>query len=146
MQELVVESLRACPWLAASARPVAAGATIAGWLVPVVWTRPAAPRRAVPGPGRPQLRAGAGGTRALTRWCGARAGRVRAPAGRLRLCVLFQISDELIPGLEQFLLVDDVVAVEDGAGLVAGQEHGDPLGQGRNAGSYTYPDMRWTAT
>ena len=25
-------------------------------------------------------------------------------------------------------LVDDVVAVEDGAALVAGQEHGDPLG------------------
>ena len=101
--------------------------------------------QAVPGPGRPQLRAGAGGTRALTPWCGARAGRVRAPAGCLRLCVLFQIGDELIPGLEQFLLVDDVVAVEDGAGLVAGQEHGDPLGQGCNAGSYTYPDMRWTA-
>ena len=31
-------------------------------------------------------------------------------------------------GVEQFLLVDDVVAVEDGAALVAGQEHGDPLG------------------
>ena len=50
---------------------------------------------------------------------GREAGRVRAPAGR-RLCVLRQIGDQLIPGLEQFLFVDDVVAVEDGAGLVAG--------------------------
>ena len=51
-------------------------------------------------------------------------------AGRLtgRLCVLLQIGDQLVAGLKQFLLVDDVVAVEDGAGLVAGQEHGDPLG------------------
>ena len=39
--------------------------------------------------------------------------------GRLRL--LRQIGDELVPGVEQFLLVDDVVAVEDGAALVAGQ-------------------------
>ena len=50
------------------------------------------------------------------------------PATRRRLCVLRQIGDQLVPGLEQFLLVDDVVAVEDGAALVAGQEHGDPLG------------------
>ena len=55
------------------------------------------------------------------------AGRVRPPAGR-RLCVLRQILNELVAGLEQFLFVDDVVAVEDGAGLVAGQEHGDALG------------------
>ena len=48
---------------------------------------------------------------------GARAGRVRAPAGRLR--VLRQIGDQLVPGLEQFLFVDDVVPVEDGAALVA---------------------------
>ena len=54
------------------------------------------------------------------------AGRVRASAGRLRL--LRQIGDQLVPGVEQFLLVDDVVAVEDGAALVPGQEHGDPLG------------------
>ena len=32
---------------------------------------------------------------------GGGAGRVRAPAGRLRL--LFQILDELVAGLEQFL-------------------------------------------
>ena len=44
-------------------------------------------------------------------------GRVRAPAGRLRLCVLLQVGDQLVAGLEQFLLVDDVVAVEDSAGL-----------------------------
>ena len=57
---------------------------------------------------------------------GSGAGRVRAPAGRLRLPR--QIGDELVAGVEQFLFVDDVVAVEDGAALVAGQEHGDPLG------------------
>ena len=57
---------------------------------------------------------------------GGGAGRVRAPAGRP--CLLRQILDELVPGVEQFLFVDDVVAVEDGAGLVAGQEHGDALG------------------
>ena len=51
---------------------------------------------------------------------------MRAPAGRLRL--LRQIGDELVAGLEQFLLVNNVVAVEDGATLVAGQEHGDPFG------------------
>ena len=60
---------------------------------------------------------------------GARGGRAgRSGATRRRLCVLRQIGDQLVPGLEQFLLVDDVVAVEDGAGLVAGQEHGDALG------------------
>ena len=58
---------------------------------------------------------------------GARAGRVRAPAGR-RLCVLLQIGDQLVAGVVQFLLVDDVITVEDGAALVAGQQHGDPLG------------------
>ena len=65
------------------------------------------------------------------RRCGARdggAGWVGPPAPRRRLCVLRQIGDQLVAGLEQFLFVDDVVAVEDGAGLVAGQEHGDALG------------------
>ena len=42
-----------------------------------------------------------------------------------RLC---QIGGQLIAGREQFLLVDDVVAVEDGAGLVPGEEHGDAFG------------------
>ena len=56
--------------------------------------------------------------------------QVRAPAGRLRL--LRQIRDELVPGVEPFLLVDDVVAVEEGAALVAGQANGDPL---RHAGA-----------
>ena len=51
---------------------------------------------------------------------------MRAPAGRPRL--LRQIRDELVPGVEQFLLVDEVVAVEDGAALVPDQEHGDALG------------------
>ena len=41
--------------------------------------------------------------------------RAKMAAGR-RLCVLRQIDDELVASLEQFLLVDDVVAVEDGAG------------------------------
>ena len=50
------------------------------------------------------------------------------PATRRRLCVLRQIGDKLVAGVEEFLLVDDVVAVEDGAALVPGQEHGDPLG------------------
>ena len=45
--------------------------------------------------------------------------------------MLRQIGDKLVPGVEQFLLVDNVdnvVAVEDGAALVPGQKHGDPLG------------------
>ena len=74
--------------------------------------------------GGPSLRGGASHEAEGRR--GVRAGWVRTPAGRLRL--LRQILNELVPGLKQFLLVDDVVAVEDGAGLVAGQEHGDPLG------------------
>ena len=41
--------------------------------------------------------------------------RAKMAAGH-RLCVLRQIDDELVASLEQFLLVDDVVAVEDGAG------------------------------
>ena len=45
-----------------------------------------------------------------------------------RLRLLREILDELVPGVEQFLLVNNVVAVEDGAALVPGQEHGDPLG------------------
>ena len=42
--------------------------------------------------------------------------------------MLCQRGDELVAGVEQFLFVDDVVAVEDDAARVAGQEHGDPLG------------------
>ena len=49
-------------------------------------------------------------------------------AGWYRLRLLREILDELVPGVEQFLLVNNVVAVEDGAALVPGQEHGDPLG------------------
>ena len=37
-----------------------------------------------------------------------------------------QIRDELVPGVEQFLLVDDVGTAEDGASLVAGEEQGEP--------------------
>ena len=50
------------------------------------------------------------------------------PATPRRRCVLRQRGDQLGASVEQFLLVDDVVAVEAGAGLVAGQEHGDALG------------------
>ena len=53
------------------------------------------------------------------------------PTGRRRLRLLRQIGDQLVPGVEQFLLVDNVVAVEDGAALVPGQEHGDPFGDAR---------------
>ena len=59
------------------------------------------------------------------------AGRVGPPTGWHRLRLLRQIGDQLVSGLKQFLLVDDVVAVEDGAALVAGQEHGNPLGDAR---------------
>ena len=50
------------------------------------------------------------------------------PPGWHRLRLLREILDELVPGVEQFLLMNNVVAVEDGAALVPGQEHGDPLG------------------
>ena len=58
-------------------------------------------------------------------------GRVGPLAGWHRLRLLRQIGDQLVPGVEQLLLVDDVVAVEDGAALVPGQEHGDALGDVR---------------
>ena len=53
---------------------------------------------------------------------GGSAGCAGPPTGWYRLRLLRQILDELVPGVEQFLLVDDVVAVEDGAALVPGQE------------------------
>ena len=53
------------------------------------------------------------------------------PTGWHRLRLLRQIGDQLVSGVEQFLLVNNVVAVEDGAALVPGQEHGDPLGDVR---------------
>ena len=53
-------------------------------------------------------------------------------AGWYRLRLLREILDELVPGVEQFLLINNVVAVEDGAALMPGQKHGDPLG---NAGT-----------
>ena len=89
----------------------------------------AAPGHApVPG-GRAPLRGaasheaeGRGGAR------GGSADRVGPPPGWPRLRLLRQIRDQLVPGVEQFLLVDDVIAVEDGAALVSGQKHGDPLG------------------
>ena len=65
---------------------------------------------------------------------GARGGgvdRVGPPTGWHRLRLLCQIGDQLVAGLEQFLLVNNVVAVEDGAALVPGQEHGDAFGDVR---------------
>ena len=53
------------------------------------------------------------------------------PTGWRRLRLLRQVGDKLVPGVEQFLLVNDVVAVEDAAALMPGQEHGDPLGDVR---------------
>ena len=79
-------------------------------------------------PAVPRARLRGGAPHEAERRCGARdggAGWVGPPATRRRLCVLRQIGDQLVAGLEQFLFVDDVVAVEDGAGLVAGQELGD---------------------
>ncbi len=55
-------------------------------------------------------------------------GRVGPPTGWRRLRPLREILDQLVTGVEQFLLIDDVVAVEDGTALVPGQEHGDALG------------------
>ena len=60
------------------------------------------------------------------------------PAPALRLRIGRRLSVE-VKGVEQFLLVDDVVTVEDGAARVPGQAHGDLLGHvgaGRPAGSY----------
>ena len=97
-------------------------------------SRPPGLRAAVcPAPSRPMFppRLRGGAPHKAERRCGARAGGagwVGPPATRRRRCVLRQRGDQLVAGLEQFLFVDDVVAVEDGAGLVAGQEHGDPLG------------------
>ena len=53
------------------------------------------------------------------------------PTGWHRLRLLRQIGDELVPGVEQFLLINNVVAVEDGAALAPGQEHGDAFGDVR---------------
>ena len=43
------------------------------------------------------------------------------PTGWHRLRLLREILDELVPGVEQFLLINNVVAVEDGPALVPGQ-------------------------
>ena len=61
------------------------------------------------GPHDARLRGGA--PHEAERRCGARdggAGWVGPPATRRRLCVLLQIGDKLVAGLEQFLFVDDV--------------------------------------
>ena len=93
---------------------------------------PAATQRRAGAWGRASLRAAAS-HEAKGRsgaWSGG-AGWVGPPPSWNHLHLLRQIGDELVPGVEQFLLVDDVVAVEDGAALVPGQEHGDPLGDVR---------------
>ena len=88
---------------------------IAGQLVRWAWGEPQRTDGLCPATASPPYAVGASHEAEGRR--GARdggAGWVRAPAGRLRL--LRQILNELVAGLEQFLLVDDVVAVEDGAG------------------------------
>ena len=50
------------------------------------------------------------------------------PTGWHRLRLLRQIGDQLVSGVEQFLLINNVVTVEDGAALVPGQEHGTRSG------------------
>ena len=111
---------RACSCSAASARPVAACATIAGRFVSVArgvsrgaqagGVRPLPPPGHAPVPGgRAPLRGAA--AHEAERRSGARGGgtgRVGPLAGWHRLRLLRQIGDELVPGVEQFLLVDDV--------------------------------------
>ena len=85
------------------------------------WTRSAAHRRAVSGdrrpPSGPRRRAGAKGARRASLRGGAsheaegrggaRTGRAGLVGpGRRRLCVVRQIGDQLVPGIEQFLLVN----------------------------------------
>ena len=51
--------------------------------------------------------------------CAGQRGRPCGAAdGRARLRLLRQIGDQLVPGVEQFLLINNVVTVEDGAALV----------------------------
>ena len=57
--------------------------------------------------------------------------RVGPPPGWHRLRLLRQIGDQLVSGVEQFLLINNVVAVEDGAALVPGQEHSEAFGDVR---------------
>ena len=115
---------------------VATCATITGQPVGWAWTQPAAHRQAVSGPRR-LARGRTARPYAVvrrTRQRGGRsargggAGRVGPPTSWYRLRLLREIGDQLVPGVEQFLFVNDVVAVEDGPALVPGQEHGDPLG------------------
>ena len=54
-------------------------------------------------------------------------------APTLRLHIGRRLSVE-VKGVEPFLLVDDVVAVEDGAALAPGEAHGDPLGHAAPGG------------
>ena len=59
--------------------------------------------------GPPDARLRGGAPHEAERRCGARAGGaswVGPPATRRRLCVLRQIGDQLVAGLEQFLFVD----------------------------------------
>ena len=65
---------------------------------------PGLPMNPRPGPARARVSGGS------TAW--------GPPTGWHRLRLLRQIGDQLVAGLEQFLLVDNVIAVEDGAALV----------------------------
>ena len=106
-----------------------------GW----AWTQPAAHRQAVSGPrrlargrtARPYAMVRRTRRRGRRSARGGGAGRVGPPTGWYRLRLLREIGDELVPGVEQFLLINNVVTVEDGAALVPGQEHGDAFGDVR---------------
>ena len=89
---------------------------------------PARGREPVPGAGAPVRGAGPHEAEERSRARGGSVGPVGPPTGWRRLR---QIGDQPVAGVEEFLLVDDVVAVEDGAARVAGQEHGDPFGDVR---------------
>ena len=99
-------------------------------------TRPTCPSPGSPAVPRARLRGGASHEaqgRRGARGGGAISGWGRPPRGVACACCA-RYSTSWSPALEQFLFVDDVVAVEDGAGLVAGQEHGDAT-RGRWRGS-----------
>ncbi len=100
--------------------------------------RPAAHRQAVSGPRR-QARGRTTRPYAVVRRTRRRGGAVRGAAGpaawgRRRAgtacacCARYSTSWSPASSSSCSLIVNNVVAVEDGAALVSGQEHGDPLG------------------
>ena len=60
-------------------------------------------------------------------WLLVRVGRPRRSLG-VPVSLGLDIRHELCAGLVQLIFMDDVIAVEDGAGAMAGELHRDPLG------------------